>query len=248
MSRVTSAVQAGFAALGLTLRRLAPSNRFDAMADALRLMAHAGFEPTIVVDAGANRGEWARKAAAVFGRASLHLIEPQPACRPSLDAFCAEWPGVALHAVAVTRPGTTRVRMAAASAGSTGAHVLRDETSAEGEWVQAATLDQLLTRHVLPNDRVLLKLDLEGHELTALEGARSLLASVEVIVTETQFYEFDRNGDPTFTELVAALQLLGFAFYDVAALASRPRDGRLRSGDVLFVRLGSPLLGDNRWA
>jgi hypothetical protein len=40
----------------------------------------------------------------------------------------------------------------------------------------------------------------------------------------------------------------GFALYDVLALASRPRDGRLRSGDVMFVRGNSPLLADVSWA
>jgi len=39
----------------------------------------------------------------------------------------------------------------------------------------------------------------------------------------------------------------GFVFYDVAALAARGRDGRLRTGDVIFVRNASALTSDNRW-
>jgi hypothetical protein len=40
----------------------------------------------------------------------------------------------------------------------------------------------------------------------------------------------------------------GFAVYDVAALASRPSDGRVRIGDLIFVRRGSALMDDDRWA
>jgi len=67
-------------------------------------------------------------------------------------------------------------------------------------------------------------------------------------VTETQFYEVERNGHPTLADLLTVLGERGFVLYDVAALASRPRDGRLRMGDVIFVRRGSALVGDDRWA
>ena len=82
----------------------------------------------------------------------------------------------------------------------------------------------------------------------ALAGATALLSRVEVLVTETQIYEIDRNGQPhVFADLMRILSERGFVFYDVAALASRRRDGRLRTGDVIFVRSGSALTGDNRW-
>jgi hypothetical protein len=97
------------------------------------------------------------------------------------------------------------------------------------------------------SDRVLLKLDLEGHEADALAGATTLLSRVEVLVTETQVYEIERNGNPTFADLMRVLGERGFVFYDVAALTSRGRDGRLRTGDVIFVRHGSALTSDNRW-
>ncbi len=94
---------------------------------------------------------------------------------------------------------------------------------------------------------MLLKLDLEGHELAALEGASALLPSVEVLVTETCFFQAAPGGASTCSDMLAVLTENGFALYDVAALASRPRDGRLRMGDLIFVRGDSPLIGDTRW-
>ena len=53
---------------------------------------------------GAHRG-------AVFPDAILHLIEPQPACAAALAGVKDVRPSTQIHAVAVTRPGTRRVRM-----------------------------------------------------------------------------------------------------------------------------------------
>jgi hypothetical protein len=39
----------------------------------------------------------------------------------------------------------------------------------------------------------------------------------------------------------------GFDLYDFAALVARRRDNRLRGGDVIFVRRGSPPLKDDSW-
>ncbi len=249
MSFLARSAQAAFAVFGLRVTRLQPVNRFDGMRDFLRMIGRAGFQPSIIIDGGANMAQWARKAADAFPGVPLHLIEPQSACQAELRAFAASIGSVEIHMTAVTRPGHALVRMVHATAGSSGAHVLGDaEPEENAAWLPATTLDRLFADRVGDSDRVLLKLDLEGHEVDALEGAETLLRRVEVLVTEMQVFEIERNGHATFAKLMTILGERGFAFYDVAALASRPRDGRLRLGDVVFVRRGSPLMGDNRWA
>ena len=249
MSRLTTSIQSVFAAFGVRVTRLRPANRFDAMSESLGRLARVGFMPTIVIDAGANKGQWADKATRAFPQVQLHLIEPQTACRPTLLAFASARGSAEIHSTVVTRPGCTSVRMSSAAGGSTGAHVLRiAETAADESWWPATTLDELFAHRVAAADRVLLKLDLEGHELAALEGARTLLPRVEVLVTETHFFRAEPDGAPTCSDLLAVLSESGFDLYDVAALASRPRDGRLRMGDLIFARRGSVLLGDDRWA
>ena len=132
--------------------------------------------------------------------------------------------------------------------GGTGAWVALPGEAAIGEIVcPATTLDELLAAEVAPGDRSLLKLDLEGHELTALKGGKRLLEAVEVILTEFQFFETNWNGRPRFGSLLQALNAEGFELYDFACLSQRTRDQRLRMGDAIFVRRGSPLLADEAW-
>jgi hypothetical protein len=69
----------------------------------------------------------------------------------------------------------------------------------------------------------------------------------EVIVTEVQFFEINGNGLPTFADVLAFLRDREFDLYDLAALAPRERDGRLKMGDAVFVSRRSPLVEDLRW-
>ena len=50
-----------------------------------------------------------------------------------------------------------------------------------------------------------------------------------------------------FDDVMAFLQARGFALFDVASLGGRPRDQRLRVGDAIFIRRGSPL-GQDVWS
>jgi FkbM family methyltransferase len=245
---VSKLTQRLFAAMGLNLTRL-PGNRFDAMPDVLRRLAREGFAPTLIIDVGANRGQWAATASAVFARAPLHLIEPQAACRADLDALAARRGATDVHDVFVTSRGVDHVQVVGAGSGSTGAHVI-DTTAGrtDGQSMPASTLDALLAGRLRDADRVLMKLDVEGHEIEVLDGASAILPHVEVIVSEVAFYDLECTGHPTFADVSTALAGAGFVLYDFAALASRNRDGRLRVGDVVFVRRGSALIADDRWA
>ncbi len=250
MNRWTERLRRALEALGYTVHRW-PTNRFDGMRDALALLRMAGYAPRVVIDCGANRGDWSRLARSVFPHAAFHLVEPQPACASLLSELAARTPGIFVHPVAVTEPGVTHVRMVGGgwTGGGTGAFVACPvEVGTDEVRCPATTLDSLLADRVTRADRALLKLDLEGHEISALSGGTRLLASTEVVLTEVQFYEIESNGRAAFGDIMKFLHDRGFELYDFACLSPRPRDRRLRIGDVFFVQHDSPLLGDRSWA
>ena len=238
-------LRAGARRLGYVVQRW-PPNRFEAMDAALEMLASRGYRPRVVIDGGANRGQWFATASPVFPEAAFHLVEPQDVCWPALEAAAASRGRTTVHRTAITAPGVGEVRMSrGGDAGNTGAFVI---TAVEGHWaeltVTATTLDALVAGSVTAADRVLLKLDLEGHEIEALRGAAALLPNVEVIVMEVRFFDIHHAGRPLFAEAVAFLDAQGFLVYDIDMLSSRPSDRRLRFGDVIFVRRDSPLAED----
>lgn len=227
-----------------------PANRFDGMRDALTLLRQRGYAPRVIIDGGANIGAWSTLARSIFGDPETHMVEPQPACRAALDDLIGRAEGLTLHPVALTESGVPRVRMIGGGepGGGTGARVARaHESAADQIECPATTLDALFADRVVPGDRALLKLDLEGHELAALRGAERLLPMVEVLVSEVQFLQLGDDGPPVFAEVVATLLDRGFELYDVAGLSPRPRDLRLRLGDIVFVNRSSRLLADRSW-
>ncbi|MBS0222173.1 MAG: FkbM family methyltransferase [Proteobacteria bacterium] len=219
-------------------------NRFQAIGHCLEQLRRFGLRPRLIIDGGAHLGTFALEAHRLFPEARIHMIEPQPACHAALERLAAER-AFALHPVALSAvPGT--VSMLCGEMPETGAHIAWDaERSTAGTDVEATTLDRLFAAGADAGDRILLKLDLQGHELLALQGASVMLPAVEVVLVEVSF--FRQAGEPTIPQIVDFFDAKGFELFDVAALAGRTRDDRLRQGDFIFVRRGSPLLADGGW-
>ena len=222
-----------------------PSNRFESTESVLTALERHGFHPAIAIDAGANVGDWTRCARTIFPMAECHMIEPQPACRPALADLARRDPHVHLHAVALTLPDVTEVRMS--GAGSTGASISTDGDD-DVIAVPASSFDRLFGGLLTRGQRPLVKLDVEGHELDLLSGASTSLHAIEVIITEVRFYDIGRSGHPVFLEVLNFLSARDFELFDFVSLGSRRRDGRLRIGDAVLVRKDSALLADVSWA
>jgi len=228
---------------GLRLLRAA-ENRFDAMERCLCQLKELGFDPKVIVDGGAHKGSFACSAHKVFPSAVIHMVEPQASCLPLLKELCSDR-HFRVHSLALSdRPGT--LPMICKPTPDTGAHIPAADRLAETTMhVEATTLDQLFAVDCRPNDRTLLKLDLQGHELPALEGALNLLPCVEMIITEVTFLRW--QGLPTRADLERFLDARGFDLFEIASLSGRASDGRLRQGDFVYVRRGSPLHERNGW-
>jgi FkbM family methyltransferase len=194
----------------------------------------------MIIDGGAHAGSFSIAAQRIFPDASFHLIEPQPACSKSLRKLCYT-KGFVFHECALAEY-QGHISLTATLQPSTGAHITSDLDNAVP--VVAETLDRLFGC-VTRDDRPLLKLDLQGYELHALQGGTTLLQSVEAILVEVSFYA--QAYEPTIATLVSFLNDSGFQLYDIASLSGRARDNRLHQGDFVFVRTGSQLLQDDRW-
>ena len=237
---------------GIRISRSAQPNRFQAMDETLLLLQKLGFAPGCIIDGGANHTQWAEIASRVFPSARSHLIEPQPACQRALQKFAAAHPGTQIHPVALTEGGKTSVTMFDVDgSGSSGAFVGSAEVFAPGlkpVTLPATTLDELFADKIFAGERVLLKLDLEGHELPALRGAERLLKRIEVFVTEAHIFAPAAWQRSLFGEIAAEMQRNGFELFDIASLSGRGRDARLRIGDFVFVNKSSSLLKDREWS
>lgn len=232
--------------LGLRVTR--HINRFQAMSESLQLLANNGFAPATIIDAGANVGDWSSLARKTFSEAMIHMIEPQSGCASDLRSLAASEHAMRFHNVAVTRPGITKVSIAGGGplSKSTGAWVMEySDPSPDTRLADATTLDELFPA-VTPQP-ILLKLDLEGHEMPALEGAEDLLERVEVVLSEVSLFDVNNSGRPLFSDILGFLKARGFELYDLASMSARKRDGRLRQADAVFVRTDSALSVDHAW-
>ena len=227
--------------------RATARNRFSAQQETLLSLARRGYRPRRIVDGGANVGDFARMAKAAFAPLRIDLIEPQPACQKPLMALVDLAPECVLHAAAIGRAVGTLQMALDPEEPSTGAHISNDPGVPVGTVhpVPVDTLDAILAG-ITPDDRTFLKLDLQGWELEALQGAQAVLPAIEVILIEVSF--FAQAYEPPVATLIGFLADRGFVMHDIAALVGRQRDNRAHQADFVFIRLDSELNSDNAWA
>jgi FkbM family methyltransferase len=229
------------------IHRARDANRFQAIPECLAAISQRGFQPKVVIDGGANIGEFARLSRRTFGpQPQIHMFEPQPACRTFLKKL-ADQPGFHLHMAALGAVSGEHLELSvdAANNVTTGAHITPSGTGSSTVSVPVISLDAIFAETLERKDRALLKLDLQGWELEALKGAVKVLPQIEIVMLEASF--FAQAYEPTISALVRFMDEAGFSLYDIASLAPRTRDNRPRQADLVFVNIRSDLASDTTW-
>ena len=215
---------------------------------AFRKLSKWGFAPTLILDVGANVGDWSKAAWRQWGGSTpaptLLLVEGSPR---RVDALASTgWPFL----ISVVGASTREVPFFDSPVAHTGNSVLKEN----GAWFKDVdatttvqrTLDELVAGYVedagvgeLPPPPWLLKMDVQGYELEVMKGAASVLKNVECIMMEVSIVQYN-SGAPLVAAVFRALDEAGFQAVD--------RVDELLVEDVLiqldfaFVRKGSPLL------
>lgn len=108
-----------------------------------------------------------------------------------------------------------------------------DEGNADRVVMELSTIDNIVEKHKLyPVE--LLKVDVQGAEVTVLQGASKTLRTVEMVYAEVSILQYNQ-GTPSFYKLQSLMHSHGFAFYDIGHVL-RTNDQRVMQFDATWVK------------
>ena len=199
-----------------------------------------------VIDVGANRGNWAEAARAVLPLSSLHLVEPTPELAAGLvEAFGGD-DRVTVHAMAVSDTiGTAELSLYNLPVFNS-LQRLTDEAQSLNSQVhetRRVTVPTITLDALFPPERHpeigLLKLDIQGGEDKALDGASDLMQRVKFLVIEVNFVPH-YEAEAGFTALYDRLtRELGFRLYTLGNIHREQNHGATWC-DAVFTAAGVP--------
>lgn len=194
-----------------------------------------------VVDIGANRGQFALAARAISG-AKVVSFEPLPEIATIFQRVFYDDPTVRLHVAAIGERSEKKLIHLSA----------RDDSSSLleiGEMqsnffpgthevgtleVEVGTLDVFLTKGEIVRP-AMLKLDVQGFELQALAGCKSLISNFDFVYCECSFVELYKN-QKLAGEVIDYLHTLNFSLSGIYN-PSYDRKGNCIQADFLFEQL-----------
>ena len=181
-----------------------------------RAFKKAGFEPRVFFDIGSSNSGWSFQMADIFPMARFHLFEPlvdrKAFYRENTENILRERPDFRIHKVAVgDRDGVTKIGVDESGYGASTLIAEANATFPELLEVPIRRLDSLVVRQGLPRPEVL-KMDVQGGELSVLIGAGSLLDTVQLIQAEVWLMRRYGSGTPLFHEITEYLSARGFLF------------------------------------
>jgi FkbM family methyltransferase len=208
----------------------------------------AAAEPGVIFDIGANRGDTTAAYAKYFPESMIYSFEPFPESCDKLKARFKDNPKIRIIEMAISnRQGMLDFYSNADSATNSllpvggeaerwsdmpDAVVLKDVVK-----VPATTIDDFCAKEGI--DRIMImKMDMQGGELQALEGAKKMLTGkgISLIFSELLFVPL-YVGQAEYHQVCGLLAKFGYRLFDMYSCAY-DRSGKVKWCDGLFVGPG----------
>jgi FkbM family methyltransferase len=204
------------------------------------LIKRYGFDPKNIVDVGAHRGTWTRKALAFFPDAVYILIEPQDHLKlhiqDLLDRGCKiTWINAGVADRSCMLPFTISYR----DDSSTFAPTTNDAAAPRID-VRVTTLNEIVST-VSASAPDMVKIDAEGFDLKVLAGASQLFGKTEIFFVEVSIS--NSSYENTIARVLRIMDEAGYRVVDITDIIRSPKYGVLWLCELAFLRNNSPLFG-----
>lgn len=196
----------------------------------------------LVIDVGANTGQFAMELSAFGYRGRILSFEPLASAHAQLRIKAKAYPNwtVADRTAIGAERGSVEIHVARASASSSILDMLPNhlEAAPESIYIGKETvpinrLDEVCA--LSPADRVVLKIDVQGYEGQVLKGAPRVLESCRAVISEMSLVPL-YEGQVLAKALWELLAANGFELWGLEPGFRNPVTGRLLQFDGVFVR------------
>ena len=102
------------------------------------------------------------------------------------------------------------------------------------EKITIKRLDDVM-KNIVIESKLLLKIDVQGYEMSVLKGAEETLAKSDIIIIETSFQELYKN-QPMFKDIYEFLSKYNFDYCGCLEQIYDERNGRILQADSIFVK------------
>lgn len=206
-------------------------------------MTKLGIKDPVIFDVGAHKGETVKHFREIFPGAKIFCFEPFAANASILRDRFSDDPSVHVFEQAVTDI-CGKKSFYINNMDATNSLLPREKNSRRYfskqagektvELVETVTIDEIMHQQNIDNIDIL-KFDIQGGELMALQGAEQALQNnkISVIYTEALFVPHYENN-PLLLDIWRYLEAFDYSFFDIYDLY-RASNGQLRFADVMFI-------------
>jgi FkbM family methyltransferase len=215
---------------------------FPSCIERLEHASKIGFNPAVVIDGGAFKGLWSIGVKNIFPSAHFILIEPNNYLLETISKNTINFrpPAIVENVALGDEKGTTGLNIWSNVENDQGASVLDHVQGNPGNTIEIKmnTLDNIAASHDLKPD--LVKLDHQGAEVMALQGATNILKKTEMFIIEFGCLDaYIERATPH--DIINLMYENDYCLYDIVDLNYRPFDGALSGGDFFFIKNWSKL-------
>lgn len=194
-----------------------------------------------IVDVGANEGQFAEKILAAFPSAEIYCFEPLPEVYTKLKSNLGSQPNAHFYNYAIGASNAEMNMQRNEYSPSSSLLEMLDlhkdnfdfAIKSETAKIQMRTLDSFFAEPLAGS--VLLKIDVQGYEISVLQAGESVLQQAKAVIIETCFYPLYKN-QPLFEDIYRYLTSKGFRYVGNIEQMESPKNHQILFADSVFIR------------
>ena len=240
MSYITRVINRAANLAGFDIRRLGHDSK--TVRELLKGIGH--FEIDLILDVGANEGQFAEELLSLGYKGRMVSFEPLSEAHRKLERAAERYSGWTVHPRCAlgAHDGEVTINIAGNSVSSSILPMMASHVSASAgsayigaEKTPVYRLDTAAEPYLRDALRPFLKIDAQGYEWQVLDGAGEILPRMSGVLCELSLVPL-YEGQRLWLDIVSRLEGEGFTLWSMHRAFTDPRDGRTLQVDAAIFR------------